>query len=307
MDRILYKPTADAGLRRRFTSPVITHALIIEDEANGDGLSNWRSVQLPGVEGSFRQWRVHRKGEPIVYVLTRGYPDRLPGMFPWDKVVEIVHASPDSFFPFEDSLYPSDFSVERAVAMMDLYGMEKGRRGFYYLDNRLAYKDRKGEWARLRGLSPFLRANFDDYDPMTVEGARIYFPEPGSASYDAATKTAVSADGARLHSTNEWWNIYLDISGVKDRVYATWYDPSGGNPVKIAMRPHRGYRKGYGETRAVEIITESASDPRGSDDEAPSPPGRSLADLVNMSVPIAGKHAGNMIVVDNRAWRGEWR
>lgn len=307
---IVYRPRADGSFKRHFTGGVITHAVIVEDEATGDGLSNWFSVPLPGLEGYFEQWRVHRKGRPLIYVLTREYRGRLPGMFPWEKAVEVVHASPDSFFPFEDSLYPADFSVERAVAMIDRYGLKEGRRGFHYLDNRLAYKHSKTEWACLRGLSLFLRANFDHYDPMGVEGAKIYFPEPGSAHYDAATKTVVSADGSRLHSANDRWYVHLDTSGAKDRIHATWCNPSGENPVKIVMRPHRAYRKGYGETRAVEMITlggsdRGAGDPTRAEDSMPS--GRSLADLINMSVPIAGDHAGNLVVVDNRAYRGEWR
>lgn len=307
---ILYRPRADGSFKRHFGPGSITHAVIIEDEASGDGLSNWLSVPLPGMEGWFRQWEVHRKGQPLIYLLTRDYPGRLPGTFPWDKVVEVVHASPDSFFPFEDSLYPADFSVERAVAMIDRYGVNEGCCGFYYLDNRLAYQDRKPEWTRLRGLSPFLRANFDHYDPMAVEGAKIYFPEPGCASYDASTNTVVSPDGARLHSDNNRWSVGIDREGCLDRIHATWHDPSGGNPVKIVMRPHRTYRKGYGETRAVELITPGRSDRSAGDltsPRDPMPSGQTLADLINLSVPIAGPHAGNMVVVDNRAYRGEWR
>jgi hypothetical protein len=308
---ILYRPRADGSFKRHFTAAVVTHAVIIEDEASGQGLSNWFSVPLPGLEGYFGQWRVHRANQPLIYLLTREYRGRLPGMFPWEKVVEVVHASPDGFFPFEDSLYPADFSVERAVAMIDRYGLKEGRRGSCYLDNRLAYKDLKAEWGRLRGLSPFLRANFDHYDPMKVEGARIYFPEPGSAHYDAATKTVVSADGARLYSANDRWNFGIDRDGCLDRINATWCDPSGANRVEIVMRPHRGYRRGYGETRAVEIIRPGATDRSAAEpslqDRHPTPSGRALADLVNLSVPIAGPHAGNMIVVDNRAYPGEWR
>jgi len=67
----------------------------------------------------------------------------------------------------------------------------------------------------------------------------------------------------------------------------------------------RGYQKGYGETRAVEVIIDGTPPSPGVDPETPD--GESLANLINVLVPIAGEHAGHMIVVDERAYHDPWR
>ena len=64
------------------------------------------------------------------------------------------------------------------------------------------------------------------------------------------------------------------------------------------MLPFRGYRKGYGETRVVEVIIEGT--PPKAMANAATPDGKTLADLIIVMVPIAGEHAGHMVVVDDR-------
>ena len=93
-------------------------------------------------------------------------------------------------------------------------------------------------------------------------------------------------------------------------VYATWSDKSGLNTVPIVMTPLRVYREGYGETRAVWITPDTRrarADSQSDGLRVIFPSGKSLADLINMSVPIAGAHAGHMVVIDSRAIiEGEW-
>jgi hypothetical protein len=68
----------------------------------------------------------------------------------------------------------------------------------------------------------------------------------------------------------------------------------------------RGYLKGYGETRAVGVIIDGTR-PKSRIGDAGTPDVKSLADLINVPVPIAGEHAGHMIVIDQRTHSGEWR
>ena len=123
---------------------------------------------------------------------------------------------------------------------------------------------------------------------------------------DSATNTAVAADGNRLHSDNRSWSTYLDRDGMRQRIYATWSDASGARQVRIVMLPLRGYRKGYGETRVVKIIIDGTPPKQGMDD-AETPDGKTLADLINVTVPIAAEHAGHMIVIDSRTDPREFR
>lgn len=276
-------------------------------------------VTLPGEPRYFRQWRLDRRkaGKPPIYILTRKWNGPIPGSWPWEEAIEIVHAHVDGFFPFEEALMPEDLPMDRIAVMMDIHNREpsgSGRylaSGLYYIDNRKAYRDKNRDWARLWASSPFRTANFD-WNPVG-EDTPVFHPDDPKAVYDAASKTVVGPDGSRLHSDNERWSIGLDRDGAHDRIHATWTDPSGGNRASIVMLPLRGFRPGYGETRAVIVIVERAALDvmRGEDTPPPdgitAPTGEQLAELINMSVPIAGEHAGHMIVIDGRARKTEWR
>lgn len=300
---ILYKPRKDAAIHPRFGAAGYIDDWTILDDVTGYRLSKVFFYGLRGDNGLYHQWKIERgkNDRRPIYFLTREFKQKVPGTWPWDETVEIIHAQPDGFFPLKDALYPPDFSFERIAGMLDNYGLKKGRHERYYLDNRQANRPRFDAWAREREASSFLVPNYERYNPLDVEGAQIYFPAAGSAVYEPETKTSVAPDGSRLQSDNRNWNIFVDRDGTKDRIYATWSDPSGQAQARIVMRPWRGYRKGYGETRAVEIISE------GEEPGDAKPSGKALADLINMSVPIAGDRAGHMIVIDNRAHRGEWR
>jgi len=300
---ILYKPRKDPGIHPRFGAGGYIDDWDIVDDKTGYHLRSVFFYGLKGENGLYRQWRLDKGWEDPrpIYFLTRDYQEKAPGTLPWDETVEILHALPDTFFPLKDALYPPALPFERIAGMLDVYGLKQGRHERYYLDNRVANRPRLEAWAKEREASPFLLPNYERYQPLDVAGAQIYFPAAGSAAYDSATKTAVAPDGSRLHSDNRNWDIFIDRDGRKDRIIATWSDASGRQQARIVMRPWRGYRKGYGETRTVEIITEHRKPGEA------EPPGKLLADLINMSVPIAGDHAGHMIVIDNRAYSGEWR
>ncbi len=315
---LIIRPRGPAD-RIRPESPNWSRTII--DDATGVKLS-WpvdELVILPGEPRHFRQWRLDREkqGKPPVYILTRKWSEPIPGSWPWDEAIEIVHAHVDGFFPFEEALMPEDLPMDRIAAMMDIHNRKQsdsGRylaSGLYYIDNRRAYRNQNREWARLRAASPFRTANFD-WNPVG-DDTPVFYPVAGKVSYDAASKTVIGADGSRLHTDNKQWSIGVDRSGMHDRIHATWIDPSGQNRAAVVMLPLRGFRPGYGETRALVAIKERATLDvmRGEDTPQPdgitSPTGEQLAELVNMSVPIAGEHAGNMIVIDGRRRKTEWR
>ncbi len=192
---------------------------------------------------------------------------------------------------------------------IDIHDLKEGARGFTYYDNRRAYRAKISEWAQLRAQCPFRTANLE---PNMVERGEhpVLLPVAGGAVYDAGTRTATAVDGSTLHTDNARWHTGLDRDGCHDRIYATWTDSSGRNQRRIAMIPQRGWRPGYGETRAVIAITEKYEWDEKSvppPDGVAAPTGEQLAELVNLSVPIAGEHAGNMVVVDARCTYTEWR
>lgn len=307
---ILFDPAPDPDLRPFIKTPVFVYPKIIIDDKTGYQLSKEpSSVQLPGSDDWLGIWKLDRRKEnkPAVYIVTRNYLKPGNSMFGSRLGLEIVHAHVDGFFPFRDALDPAEFSLERVVAMMDIEGQDTGRKGYLYLDNRLAYRQRNADAEKARGRPPFRFPNFENRD---VGSADIFFPEPASAHYDAPSKTAKAADGATLFSDNDGWPLGLDRSGVPFPVYATWSDKSGLNTVRITMTPLRVYREGYGETRAVWITPEpghARADSQSDGPRVPFPSGKSLADLINMSIPIAGAHAGHMVVIDSRAIiEGAW-
>jgi hypothetical protein len=304
-DAIVIKPRPDPTIRPRYTD-----SLSILDERTGNLLVKpvRDTVELPQEEGYFHQWQVNRPEQRPIYIVTRqGHPN--PHAIVPKRAFEIVLAYPDGFFPFEEALMPEECPMDRIAAMIDIHGCKEGRRGFRYYDNRGAYREKTREWARLRAQCPFRTANLD---PNLVErgGFPIYFPVPGGAVYDADTQTVTAPDGSTLHSNNKYWVTSLDRDGAHDRIYATWTDPSGRFKRRIEMIPKRGWRSGYGETRAVVAITRKNEWDKGSvppPDGVAAPTGEQLADLVNLSVPIAGEHAANMIVIDARADHQDWR
>lgn len=312
---ILYDPAADPDLRPEIKAPVFVWSETIADDRTGYSLTEdmQSPLKLPGFESRLTVWKLRRwkDNKPCVYILTQ--PCREKGFgFPGSReAVEIVHAHEDGFFPFRDSLYPADFSVERVVAMMDIHGLKEGRKGYLYLDNRLAYRERNVELQRARDRSPYRAPNFE-HNSMLLGELDIFFPNPGSAVYNPQTMTATATDGATLYSDNKLWKLGGDVSGVSSRIHATWSDRSGLNKVDIVMLPERTYREGYGETRAVLLVLMENANGRARHDsprnEVPAfPPGKSLAELINMSVPIAGPHAGHMVVVDCRTYEDGWR
>ena len=304
-DAIVIKPRPDPTIR-----PQDTYSLSILDERTGNVLVKpvRDAVELPQEEGYFYQWRVDRPEQRPVYVVTRGGHPNPHAILP-KRAYEIVLAYPDGFFPFEEALMPEGCPMDRIAAMIDIHGCDEGRRGFTYYDNRAAYREKTREWARLRAQCPFRTANLD---PNLVErgGYPVYFPVPGGAVYDADTQTVTAPDGSILHSNNKYWITFLDRDGAHHRIYASWTDPSGRFKRRIEMIPKRGWRPGYGESRAVVAITGKHEWDKGSvppPDGVAAPTGEQLADLVNLSIPIAGEQAGNMIVIDARADHQEWR
>jgi hypothetical protein len=292
---------------------------VIVDDVTGDKLS-WPVDELVALQGEphlLRQWRLDRgeQGKPPVYILTRKWEDPIPGSWPWDEGVEIVHAHADGFFPFEEALMPEDLPMDRIAVMMDVHNRRQSASGqylasgLYYVDNRRAYGEKNREWARLRASLPFRTSNFD-WNPAG-EDTPVFFPVVGKAVYDAASRTVIGSDGNLLRTDNRDWYTGVDRSGVHARIHATWIDPSGRNQTPVVMLPLRGFRPGYGETRAVIIITERHSLARGegtsSADGAIWPTGEQLADLINISVPIAAEHAGSMVVIDGRRRNTQWR
>jgi hypothetical protein len=306
---ILYMPKQQPSIHPVVHSPIFTFPYEIRDDATGYSLTQAQvgTVRLDGMDGWFTQWKLDRSKahQPNVIFLTRNRQDRVPGTPPWAEVVEISHAKIDGYLPLDDALYPDDLPLGRVAGMLNIYGLKEGSHARMYLDNRVPNRPRFEAWARERMRLPYLLANFEG-NPLRSEYARLYLPAAGSAKFDSATKTAVAADGSRLHSDNRYWNTGLDRSGVRDRIHATWFAPTGGEQVRITMVPMRGYRKGYGESRVVQVIIDGTPPKRGIED-AGTPDGKSLADLINVTVPIAAEHAGHMVVVDDRTYPGEIR
>ena len=191
---------------------------------------------------------------------------------------------------------PDDLPFKRIAGMLNIYGLKDGGHARVYLDNRVPNRAKYEEWARTRMGMPYVPANFEG-SLLGSEYARLYLPDPGSAKFDPASRTAIAADGSRLQSDNRHWGTGLDRDGRKYRIYAIWTSADGGKQVSIAMLPFRGYRKGYGETRQQD---RDRRGPPKAMANAATPDGKTLADLINVMVPIAGEHAGHMVVVDDR-------
>jgi len=292
---ILFMPQADPRIHQDGHEFKFAHWII--DDATGYVLTRQSTATLAGIEGWFDQWKLdgRKAGKPDIYFLTRDRRDRVPGTPPWATVMEVAYAKTDGYLPLEDALYPDELSFSRIAGMLNLYG--PGGRAIMVLDNRVPNRPRFEQWARERMQLPYLPANFDP-SPVDPKYARLYLPPVNSAAYDPATKTAVAGDGSRLHSDNQGWSTHLDRDGRHQRMHATFTDASG-TEVQIVMLPLRGYRKGYGETRVVMAITDRRT-PKTRMALTDAPEGKALADLVNVLVPIAGEHAGHLVVIDNR-------
>ena len=184
--------------------------------------------------------------------------------------------------------------------MLDRYKQKEKPKFLAYLDNRLAYREQSAAAQRDRDKSPFLRANFD-YDPMAQDGATIYFPPANSASFDQRANTAISSNGSTLLVTHGTWSTFPDRSGRLPEFRAEWSQEGARNRWIVRLVCLRTYRRGYGETRAVEVVGFERPTWRGIpiEIESPGPPpsGDALAALINASLPIAGPHVGHMVVV----------
>lgn len=84
-------------------------------------------------------------------------------------------------------------------------------------------------------------------------------------------------------------------SNLRQRIYATWPDASG---TRCAYRHVAAPRlpQGYGQTRGVKVIIDGTPPKQ----DAGTPNGKTLADLINVTVPIAAEHAGHRILIDSR-------
>ena len=302
---ILYMPKMQPSIHADGRVYPFPHRIV--DDETGYVLTKSDLRKLAGHDDTFTEWKLDRSKahKPDVIFVTRNRTDRVPGTPPWAETMEIAYAKTDGFLPLKEALYPADLPFKRIAGMINIYGLKEGSHARMYLDNRLPNRARYEQWARERMRLDFMRPNFEPYNTLTVPGVRLYRPKPGSARYDPVTQTAVAADGSRLHSDNSRWSIYRDRDGRLYRMYATWTDPTGTKQVRITMLALRGYQKGYGETRAVEVIIDGTPPSPGVDPETPD--GESLANLINVLVPIAGEHAGHMIVVDERAYHDPWR
>ena len=303
---IVYKPRDVAGVRPTTQTPVFTYDITIRDDETGYVLTpTWQVVSLPGEPGHLTGWMIDRRkaGQPAIYFLTR--PIELKQWIIPYEGVEIVHAHEDGFFPYRDALYPADFSFERIAAMLDIQNARGPAKHDTYVDNREAYREKSRMWDRARRESKFLPANFEP-NPLSPRG-NIYFPAARSARYDPATRTAIASDGSRLQSDNKRWSTFVDRDGQLDRIMANWTSADRRQTTKVMMLPYRGYRPGYGETRTVVLTYDKyMSDPELSGKGPVKPPGAALADMINVLEPIAGPHAGHMIVIDNRDGEPAW-
>jgi hypothetical protein len=300
---ILYAPQADDNVRPDIETPTFVYANVIVDRATGYRLYQERaSIPIPEFgDKHMTLWRLDRsrKNQPAIFFLTRSLEED-GNWFSRRSGLEIVHAHVDGFFPFRDALEPRAFSFERVVSMLDRYNQKERPKFLTYLDNRLAYREQSTAAQRNRDRSPFLRANFD-YDPLANEGAAAYFPSVNSARFDAGANAAIASDGTVLRVTNGTWSMFTNRSGRPSEFRAEWAEQGGRNPWIVRMTCLRSYREGYGETRAVEVVSFERPTFRGNpiDIVSPgSPPsGEALAALINVSAPIAGPHAGHMVVV----------
>lgn len=311
MSVIRYIPKGGDGIRPEFVSAHHVSTLHVVDDRTGWKLfSTWRSVLLPGERYHLPIWRVDRAaaGLPSLFFVTRDISELVsqPTAHWRDRQVsqlvgrEIVHCHEDGFFPFRDALYTSDLSFERISAMLDIKDTTKGEpRGLFYDDNRDLYREQAAIGQRQRMASAFTPANFET-DPMSTPGAVLYLPERDSATYDAPSGTATARDGSKLTAVDQTWWIGMDRNGYPHLLEASWTSADGRVTVPLTLAPHRAWRDGYGETRAVGISLSSAS--AATDVHEPS--GETLAALVNVLVEIAGEHAGHMVVVDHRGGRG---
>lgn len=311
---ILFMPKQQPSIHPVVHSPIFTYPYEIHDDVTGYSLTQAQlsTVRLDGIDGWFTQWKLDRSKahQPDVYFLTRDRRDHVSGTPPWAEVVEISHAKVDGYLPLDDALYPADLPLGRVAGMLNIYGLNEGSHGRMYLDNRVPNRPEYESWARERMRLPYLPANFEG-TALTSEYAKLFFPRqirrgsiPPPTPPSQPTETGCTRTIARGART---WTATVCGSGfTRHGIYATWSDANGARQVRIVMLPLRGYRKGYGETRVVKIIIDGTPPEQGMDD-AETPDGKTLADLINVTVPIAAEHAGHMIVIDSRTDPREFR
>ena len=247
-------------------------------------------------------WRVTSKDGRQIRFTTKTYPNPGHGIFEPSKIVEIILAHPDSYFPHEQAIYPDQFAFDRIAAMLNVHRLAGNRGDALIVDNRAAYREQNLMAARERPHDRFQPANFYP-DPTKIRGAadpqsKVYYPGIDSARYDKGDRSVVAPGGGRL--TDCW------VAGDKDQesAGAKWIS-ADGKTYSLSLIPFRAYRPGYGPTRAFEITnlfqseqTEVTLVQRRFGES--TVPGKLLAYALNACEPLSPKDVGHFVIIDNR-------
>ena len=251
-----------------------------------------------------------REWKPVYRFTTTTSEGYRPG-FGKTAALTIVLAHPDSFFPDEDALYQRDVSFERVAQMLNVHdvalalGGEKHRSHLVIIDNREAFRQANIKRAKLRSHETFQPANHATNPAMYPDAAVIFPSANPNVVFDPATKT--------VEDTRDGSTFTGEKKGSRDEVYfvGEWYDGSTGRRAEVGFQKQRGYKPGYGETVALEVISvgdkkvEDSRVVRWKIDREQMPPDR-LADLLNQFQPATydGQHTGDIAVIDTRTYNG---
>lgn len=225
---------------------------------------------------------------------------------------DVFLISESGYFPFRDAITHNDIPVDRIVEMIRLLESENEKNSRMYFDCREFYSKNYGDLQSQRDALAFINKDFE-INPMKFEGVKLYYPEAGRAKYDEENGISTDELGRTFEAKAVRWSTAYDArNGVYSWIKGILHDPVTDSDLEIHLMALDGYKPGYGKTRAVLIGSQLPVAVHG---ELPGEPGtvrnpevsgREIADLINASIPIAGPHVGQMIVMDGRGlphWR----
>lgn len=300
--QIIYNPREDNFVRPSTETPSFVYTNSIIDKTNGYRLFHQRSVKIPAFSDQTLQlWKLDRSSqkESPVFFLTKQW-DQTESIIPRRPGIEIVYAYEDEFFPFNDSLRPNEFSFDRVVLMLDRHREKDKPKFLRYLDNRAEYEMHRSIAKLTRDSEPFARANFD-FDPLIKRVSKVYTPVIGAERFDQKRGRSITEEGATVRLDHGQWSGFPDRSGQPATLRAEWNNLAETNPWTVTLIGLRGFREGYGETRAFVVTDISRPTFRGEPIEVqsfePPPSAEALAALINVSVDFGGRHTGNLVIL----------
>ena len=303
---IVYYPEMDEDVGQA------SQPLTVVDRKTGWRLNGTSDRPREDRSGLTRGWRISDANHGTVLLFTTVRSQGYRRGYGKTDALTVVLAHRDSFFPYEDALYPDDVSFARVAQMLNLHdhaaSSNRYRGHLVVIDNRVAHMAGNKRRAAEQSHDTFQVANHA-INPALYPGAEVvYASNDEGVRYDPDSMTVTdSRDGSSLKGWRAGDREYPRWDGL-------WHDTRSGLTAKVSTVPMRGYKPGYGETTTLELTSVAwerveegrmKSDPI-SRDEMPT---ERLARLLNHfgAATAYGKKEGNLVVIDTRSYKADGR